>query len=147
MKYIFVSFLLFSATMLFSPKIKGRYEYKRWWVLVLLGGFVGILSGLLGVGGGAILMPVLILLGYDPKKMAIAISFVLSFSTFAAFLTYLSLVHMDWALLILAAVGASTGGYVGNRIMYYRLSSKHIRIIISIMLYLIAARMLFALLS
>jgi len=43
--------------------------------LVVLGGIVGILSGFFGIGGGTILIPLLLLLGYNTKT-AIGISVV-----------------------------------------------------------------------
>ncbi len=43
--------------------------------LVLLGSFVGLLSGFFGVGGGTILVPLLLMLGYE-TKVAIGISVV-----------------------------------------------------------------------
>ncbi len=43
--------------------------------LVVLGSFVGLLSGFFGIGGGSILIPVLLLLGYE-TKVAIGISVV-----------------------------------------------------------------------
>ena len=41
--------------------------------LSLLGGIVGLLSGFFGIGGGTVLVPLLLLLGYD-TKVAIGIS-------------------------------------------------------------------------
>ncbi len=43
--------------------------------LMLLGSFVGLLSGFFGIGGGTILIPLLLLLGYE-TKVAIGISVV-----------------------------------------------------------------------
>ena len=43
--------------------------------LILLGLLVGLLSGFFGIGGGTILVPILLLLGYD-TKIAIGISVV-----------------------------------------------------------------------
>jgi uncharacterized membrane protein YfcA len=43
--------------------------------LVLLGSFVGLLSGFFGIGGGTILIPLLLMLGYE-TKVAIGISVV-----------------------------------------------------------------------
>jgi len=43
--------------------------------LIVLGAFVGLLSGFFGIGGGSILIPILLLLGYE-TKVAIGISVV-----------------------------------------------------------------------
>ena len=58
-------------------------------------------------------MPLLILLGFDAKKAAYAISFVIPFSTLGAFATYISFVNMDWVLLGVVSVAAIIGGYLG----------------------------------
>jgi hypothetical protein len=144
-KYLFLAFLIFSGSMLLFGKKEQKFHYTKQWVMVSLGVLVGLLSGLLGVGGGALLMPILILLGFDAKKVAITMSFVIPFSTFTAFLTYLSIIHMDWILLVTATVAAILGGYVGNYVMMFKLNQKHIKKIIGIMLYLIAAKMLYML--
>ena len=146
-KFLFLIFLIVSGTLLLIQKRERKYNYKSPWILVLLGASVGVISGLLGVGGGGLLMPVLILLGYDAKEMAIAISFVLPFSTFSAFLTYLAITHLDVVLLLVTTIAALAGGFTGNYIMHYKLNQRHIKIIIAIMLYLIALKMLINLLS
>jgi uncharacterized membrane protein YfcA len=129
--------------MLLFGKKEQKFNYTKQWVMILLGVFVGLLSGLLGVGGGALLMPILILLGFDAKKVAVTMSFVIPFSTFAAFLTYLSIIKINWTLLLIATIAAIIGGYVGNYIMHFKLNQKQIKKIIGIMLYLIAIKMFF----
>ena len=144
-KGLFFIFLIFSGSMLLFGKKESKFHYNKPWVLVVLGAIVGIISGLLGIGGGSILIPFLILLGFDAKKLAITISFIIPFSTFAAFLTYLQIVKMDWILLGVATVASILGGIIGNHIMYYKLNQNHIKKIIGITLYLIALKMLLAL--
>ena len=70
--WLFVGFLLFAAIMMLFYKAKERDEKgsktKQIIVGVAVGGFAGFIGGLLGVGGGNILVPVLVWLGYNPKK-------------------------------------------------------------------------------
>ncbi len=139
-KYGFVTFLIFSATMMLIPK-KSAVKYEQKWILYVVGGVVGYISGLLGIGGGALVMPLMILLGFDAKKMAIAVSFMLPFSTFSAFLSYSSFVQIDWILLVVTAIAAVLGGYIGNKIMHFKLDSNQIKKIIAFLLYLIAFKM------
>ena len=140
-KLLFAIFLFFSATMIFIKK-EQKLKINNKWIMVILGVVVGFISGLLGIGGGALLMPALIFLGFDAKKMAIILSFVIPFSTFFAFLTYLSFVKVDWTMLISALFGAIIGGYIGNYIMHFKLNQNQIKKLIAIFLYIIAIKIL-----
>ena len=141
-KLLFLLFLLVSGTLLLFTKREKKYEVKSVLFLVSLGLFVGLISGLLGVGGGGLLMPILIFVGYDAKDVARVISFVLPFSTFSAFLTYVAIAHIDIILLLVATAGAIAGGYTGNHIMHHKLNQKQIKRLIALLLYLIAFKML-----
>lgn len=141
-KFSFALFLFFSATMMLRQKKKGAITYTKAWVMVLMGGVVGFLSGLLGIGGGAIIVPLLIYLGYDAKQTAITVSFMIPFSTFSAFLTYVYLIEIDWILLGVVAVAAALGGVLGNHIMIFKLSVEQTRKFIALSLYAIGIKMI-----
>jgi uncharacterized protein len=141
-RWILIVFLLISATLLMQPQKKTRFVYTKTWILYVIGGGVGIISGLLGIGGGALIIPLLILLGHDPKKAAYAVSFVIPFSSLAAFFTYLNFVDMNWLLLFVVAIAGIMGGIIGNRIMYYRLTKQQIKKLIAIVLYLLASKLI-----
>ena len=145
-KYLFVIFLFFLGSMILFAKKEQKFHYTKSWIMIILGSIVGIISGLLGVGGGSLLMPILILLGFDAKKVAIAMSFVIPFSTFTAFLTYVSMIKIDWIMLGVTTLAAILGGYIGNYIMHFHLNQKQIKKIIGILLYLIAIKMFIGLL-
>ncbi len=140
-KWGFLTFLIFSASMMLFAKKEAKFKYEKKWILYLIGAVVGYISGLLGIGGGGLILPLMILLGFDAKKMAVAVSFVLPFSTFSAFLSYISFVKIDWALLFVTAVAAILGGYIGNAIMHFKLDAKQIKKIIAILLYILAIKM------
>lgn len=146
-KGLLVVFLLTSGSLLLLQKREAKYHFKSAIWLLLIGGSVGIISGLLGVGGGALMIPLLILLGYDAKQAGIAISFVIPFSSLGAFSTYLSFVDMQWDLLAVVTGAALLGGYIGNRIMHFKLSAIQIKKLIGIVLYLLAAKISFDLLG
>ena len=144
-EWMLTIFIITSASLLIFSKREAKFSYQKKWILFVIGGSVGLISGMIGVGGGSLIMPILILLGYDAKKAAYAVSFIIPFSTLSAFFTYLSFVHMDWILLGVVTVAAIIGGYLGDYIMHYKLSSKQVKKVIAGILILLAIKMLYKL--
>ncbi len=142
LKWMLISFLLISATLMLFYKREAKTQYAKVWVLYAIGLSVGVISGMLGVGGGALIMPLLILLGFDAKKAAYAVSFVIPFSSMGAFVTYLQFVKMDWLLLADVTVAALLGGYIGGKIIHFNLSQSQVKKLIGVVLYLIAIKMI-----
>lgn len=136
-----VFLILAAGLLLFSRRPPALWRSERVWPLLLIGGGVGVISGMLGVGGGTLLMPALILLGHDAKKAARAIGFVIPFSSAGAFLTYLSFTQMDWPLLGVVAVAAVLGGYLGATILHRGLSAEQVKRLIAVLLLGLAAKM------
>jgi len=145
-EWLLTIFVIAAATLLIYTKREAKFSYTKKWILYVIGGSVGLLSGLIGVGGGSLILPLLILLGYDAKKAAYAVSFVIPFSTLGGFFTYLSFVHMDWILLGIVTIAAIIGGYLGDFIMHYKLTPAQVKKIIAIILFILAAKMLYKLL-
>jgi hypothetical protein len=86
--------------------------------LVLLEGIaVGLVTGLVGAGGGFLVVPALALLGGLPMSVAVGTSLlVISMKSFAGLAGYLSSVHIDWGLATLVTAAAVVGGLVGGRL-------------------------------
>jgi len=143
-KWLFITFLLVSAILLVKRKHEAKYHDTPRWVMFLIGGVVGTLSGLLGVGGGALIIPLLILLGFEPKKAAYTVSFVIPFSSFSGFVTYLSFVKVNWTILAVVSVAAFFGGIIGNRIMHFRLTADQVKQLIALVLFLLAGKLIYA---
>jgi len=141
---LMIAFLITAAFLMLFTKRAGVAQAQQAWVLFSIGGIVGVISGLLGVGGGMLMMPALILLGFDAKKAARAISFVIPFSSGGAFLTYLSFTKIDWPLLGIVALAAIAGGYFGQRMMNDRLGPAQIKKGIAVLLLLLAVKMIWA---
>ena len=141
-KFVYMLMLFYSATMMMFSKKKALFHVESKYTLFIVGGSVGFLSGLLGVGGGNVLIPLLALLGYEPKKVAVAVSFVVPFSALGSFFTYATYVPLDWVMLLVVALSAIVGGYIGNYMMYFKLKQGHIKKIMAGLLYLLALKLL-----
>lgn len=106
--------------------------------LLALGLVSGFLSGLLGIGGGLVIVPVLVLLGYD-IKLAGAVSllavFVICLIGTASF-AFVS--EVDWLTAALVAVGSVAGVLLGTRLVG-RLPTRIIQIAFAIVLVGVAA--------
>jgi uncharacterized membrane protein YfcA len=142
-KFLFMLMLFYSATMMMFGKKKALFHVEGRIALMVVGAFVGFLAGLLGVGGGNILIPLLALLGFAPKKVAVAVSFVVPFSALGSFFTYASYVQLDWILLGVVALSAIVGGYIGNYMMQFKLEQHHIKKLMALLLYMLALKLLF----
>ena len=141
-KFLFMLMLFYSATMMMFGKKKALFNAESIYMLFIVGSSIGFLSGLLGVGGGNILIPLLLLIGYEPKKVAVAVSFVVPFSALSSFFTYASYVPLDWVLLLVVALSAIVGGYIGNYMMHFKLKQSHIKKVMAGLLYLLAFKLL-----
>jgi uncharacterized membrane protein YfcA len=133
--------------MLFSPPSsagKGEMTPAR----KIIGGFVigaaiGVLGGLLGIGGGVFVVPLLIYVLKTPTKIAAASStFIVCFSSLSGFLGYASMETIDWSFILPAAAASIAGGQAGARIMSSRMKGKSIRILFSLILFGMCAKLL-----
>lgn len=75
---------------------------------------VGILTGLVGVGGGFLVVPALLLLGRVPMQAAVGTSLlVIAMNSFAGFAGYLGKVEIPWGIMSLFAALAVAGSFAG----------------------------------
>jgi uncharacterized membrane protein YfcA len=141
----FVGFLLFAASMmlLYQPKQREQQQsrLRRTTYGVAVGGLAGFLGGLLGVGGGNFIVPVLVWLGIEPKKASATTSFIVIFPSFSGFLGHTSLGAIDYSLVSLTAVGSVVGAMVGAWLMIEKLKQRQVKLIIGVVLVGVAARM------
>ncbi len=75
---------------------------------------VGVLTGLVGVGGGFLIVPALVLLGGVPMGAAVGTSLpIISMNSFAGFAGYLGKAEIPWGLMSIFAVLAVAGSFAG----------------------------------
>jgi uncharacterized membrane protein YfcA len=149
--WLFVAFLLFAAGMMlfYKSEQKDVESSKRKQIIygVSVGAFAGFLGGLLGVGGGNFIVPVLVWLGYNPKKASATTSFIVIFSSFSGFLGHATVGTISAPLLGFTAVGSALGAIVGAWLMTDKLNRGQVKLLIGIVLLGIAAKMIWNLLT
>jgi uncharacterized membrane protein YfcA len=89
------------------------------WIALLIGGFIGFVSGLVGVGGGIFLTPVLLLMNWTDTKKAAGISalFILVNSISGLLGNYEQVLKLSsnvWLWISAAVLGGLTGSTLGS---------------------------------
>lgn len=78
---------------------------------------VGLLTGLVGVGGGFLIVPALVLMGRVPIKLAIGTSLtVIVMNCASGLVGYLGRVSMPWGIVVVFSVVATVGIVAGTRL-------------------------------
>ena len=84
-------------------------------MIILEGALVGLLTGLVGAGGGFLIIPALVMLSKLPMKQAIGTSLlIIAAKSLIGFTGDLGKQVMDWQLLITVSLLAIVGIFVGN---------------------------------
>jgi uncharacterized membrane protein YfcA len=120
---LFAGVMLVAAWRMLRAGAVARSGREHGRAAVVAGGIgVGALSGLVGVGGGFLIVPALVLLAGVPMASAVGTSLaIISLNAFTGFAKYLGVLEsqsleLDWqVLLAIAAVGIA-GSYAGSRL-------------------------------
>lgn len=129
----FATMTLFAILMLFasismirsnkdaSKQYSANHESRFLSNLLFAGIGVGLVTGLLGAGGGFLLIPVLVLLFRMPMKEAVGTSLlIIAFNSLFGFAGDIGNVHPDWQFLLtltaIAVTGILAGSFLSNKI-------------------------------
>lgn len=105
------------------------------WQGLLVGGIIGFFSGLIGIGGGIILSPVILLLHWGKMKEAAAVSALFIWVNSAAGLfgqlsSGVTLSSQSFFLVAFALIGGFFGSYLGS----HKFNNKHLRQVLAFVL-------------
>ena len=114
----------------------------NWIIFLLIGLLIGTVSGFTGLGGGFVLVPILLFLGFEAQK-AVGTSFaVIVMISISALLVHCKLHNVDYKLAILLGLGGIIGAQLGARLIELCPTGTFKRIF-AVILVFIALRMFF----
>jgi uncharacterized membrane protein YfcA len=112
-------------------------------ILVCIGIVAGVLSGLIGIGGGIIMVPMLLLLGFTQQQaQGTSLAALLPPVTILAVLNYHKAGFIDWKYAIIISLFFVIGGYFGSKIAI-NIDQKILKKIFGFILLAIAGKMIF----
>lgn len=120
MMLLFAALMVFASISMIRPKKKTSEtpaaEQKFNYPMILLeGSVVGVLTGLVGAGGGFLIIPALVILSKLPMKQAIGTSLlIIAAKSLIGFTGDLGQHTMDWMLLLTVTALAIVGIFIGN---------------------------------
>lgn len=161
---MFVLALFAASAALLLSGIRGRFEKlqekkamgsrigDRWKIIVLLGipmgAIIGVVAGLVGIGGGIWLSPLIILTGIaDPKRAAATSSIFIFANSISGFFGQSISKPIDFSLLIPFAAVVLAGGIIGSRLGAFKLDHAKIRTVIGVVVAIAGINLLIKFLS
>ncbi|MAD98136.1 MAG: hypothetical protein CMB99_12490 [Flavobacteriaceae bacterium] len=142
--------LLFAAiTMWFTNKTQNSSPKKNNMSTASsagIGGMIGLISGMVGIGGGIFLAPVLHITYWDtPKKIAAASSFFILINSLFGFAGQATNpdFRIDWNLSLLLMGTVFIGGLIGNRMSHRFFSPAQLKKATALLIAFVSLRILF----
>ena len=141
---VFALILVLAAVLMLRPPVAASSTHtgRAPWKIALDGLAVGVLTGFVGVGGGFLIVPALVLLGGLPMHRAVGTSLVIiALKSFTGFFKYLDVLerlerNLDWQTLgVVAAIGIV--GSIGGRSLGHRVPQERLRRVFAIFLVVI----------
>lgn len=111
----------------------------------LIGGSIGLLSGLVGIGGGIFLAPVLNHINWDSSvKIAALASFFILVNSISGLsgLILAGTLELPWIETLVLGITVLIGGQLGVRLSLKKFSAKGIKRITAILVFVVGARVL-----
>ncbi len=126
----------------FKVKFRTSGLYISVFPPIIVGAFVGILSAIMGVGGGFIMVPAMIYILGMPTKVVIGTSLlqIIAVSGFTTMLHAYTNQTVDMALALMLLIGGVVGAQIGTRIGVY-LKAEHLRVLLSMLVVAVCVKL------
>lgn len=123
---------------------KGRIQIKMSTIVFLIGVglLAGFLSGVLGIGGGVVMVPLLLLIGFSQHQaQGTSLAAMLPPVTLLAVLQYSKGGHVDWKLALVISATFIIGGLFGSKLAV-AIDEKLLKRIFGVLMLFIAVKMI-----
>jgi uncharacterized protein len=141
-KLLAAALLIAVARILFQPNDNKEIKPNSLFISLAVGGIIGVLSGMLGIGGGIILSPVILLLGWGRVKDTAAVSALFIFvNSWAGLFGLLTKGFTPNADLIGWLGAALIGGFVGAYQGSFKFNVSILRYILAVVLVIACAKL------
>ncbi len=136
---LYFAAVVFLAYRLFRPvreRPKGQENYRAALVLAIP---ISVLSGLLGVGPGFLLLPTLILAGFEAKRAAGMNALAITPPSFSSLVPHLGTARLDPSLTLALVLAGSAASYAGARLTSLRIPSARLRQLFGVLIVVMTA--------
>ncbi len=147
--YVWLAYLLsviYIAYRLFRP-VQARPGEENFKLALIFAVPISVLSGLLGIGPGFLLMPTLILVGFDPKKAAGINAFAVMPPSFSSLIPHLATARFDFNLTVALLIVGAACSFLGARLTSLYVPSGRIRQGFGILIVVMTAYKIYTLLG
>ncbi len=143
---LFIIAVLMAAVRVFisikAPEKDNLIELKKRLIYGGISGLlIGFIGGMLGIGGGFLIGPILMSMGYNAKRAAATTAYIVTFSSASGFLGHAAEGHFDLLLTAVLVVAVLLGSQLGAKFTVKTTNTKTIKKIYAIILILIAIKL------
>lgn len=131
--YIYLIAVSFLVYRLFR-KAQAATEKENFRLVLLLAIPISILSGFLGVGPGFLLMPTLIILGFQAKQAAGINAFAVTPPSFSALIPHWQTAQFDTEIMIYLLVAGAIGSFIGAKVTSIFLPGERLKQLFGILI-------------
>ena len=114
--FVYLAAVTYLAYNLFKPVKKDAARQENFKLALILAIPISILAGFLGIGPGFLLMPTLIILGFEPKRAAGINAFAVTLPSFSALIPHVGTMQLDYQLTLILLIVGAAGAFLGARI-------------------------------